>query len=203
MDNFNQGFSDPDCALVEETLRGNVEAFGQLIDRHSRRVHRTLTGILNDHEDARDVMQDTFLKAFQYLYSFERRSKFSTWLISIASKTALQRLRERKPMESLDEYEDTDGQSRARQIRALTHSPEDLYSQAQVRAVVEKAVNRLPAKYRTVVILRYIEQRSTEDAAALLGLGIPALKARLLRGKLLLREGLSQHLLRNAGAMAR
>jgi len=185
---------DPDFEIVDKVQEGDLDAFEELIKRHNRRVYRTLVGILGNVDDARDAMQDTFLKAFQKIGGFERRSKFSTWLLSIAANTGIERLRERKRFESLDDnnLEAEDG-FRPRHIQAWAENPEQLYSHAESRSLVEASVMKLPAKYRVVVMLRDIEQLPTEDAAATLGLGIPALKARLLRGRLMLRESLSPH----------
>jgi uncharacterized peroxidase-related enzyme len=94
---------DPDRELVSRVQSGDTDTFEELMNRHSRRVYRTLVGVLGDLEEARDAMQDTFLKVFQHLSDFQGRSKFSTWLVSIASNTGLQRLRDRKSAESLDE----------------------------------------------------------------------------------------------------
>jgi len=158
-----------------------------------------LLGILGSREEARDAMQDTFVKAFQHLGKFQGRSKFSTWLVSIASNTGLQLLRDRKPMQSLDEdFSEADESFRPRQIRAWTEDPEQLYSGTETRALVEEGVMKLPVKYRVVLILRDIEQLSIEEAAAALGLGIPALKSRHLRGRLMLREALTPHFAANA-----
>jgi RNA polymerase sigma-70 factor (ECF subfamily) len=173
---------------VQKAQAGDLEAFEVLVGRHGKRVYRTLVGLLGSSEEARDAMQDTFLKVFQHLAGFQGRSKFSTWLISIAGNTGLQRLRERRPMESLDDDgREGDEGFRPRQVRAWTDDPEQLYSQAEVRSLVENCLKKLPAKYRVVVLLRDFEQLSAEDAAAALGLGVPALKSRLLRGRLMLR----------------
>jgi RNA polymerase sigma-70 factor (ECF subfamily) len=172
---------------------GDVDAFEDLINRHSRRVYRTLVGILGNPEEACDAMQDTFLKAFQHLGSFQGRSKFSTWLVSIASNTGLQLLRERTRVQSLDDDVDTDDGFRPQQIRAWGDDPEQSYSKTEVRALVEDHVMKLPAKYRVVLMLRDIEQLSIEETAAALGLGIPALKSRHLRGRMMLREALTPH----------
>jgi RNA polymerase sigma-70 factor (ECF subfamily) len=185
---------DPDLELVAEIRNGNLGAFEELMNRHSRRVYRTLIGILGNAEEARDAMQDTFLKAFQHLPGFEGRSKLSTWLVSIAGNTGIQRLRDRKPWESLDEFgSDSEDGFRPRQVQGWTEDPEQLYSQAETRSLVESGLMKLPAKYRVVVMLRDIEQLSTEESAATLNLGIPALKARLHRGRLMLREALAPH----------
>ena len=186
--------TDPDAETVARVQNGDSDAFEDLVARHSRRVYRTLLGVLGSPEEARDAMQDTFVKAFQHLGEFQGRSKFSTWLVSIASNTGLQQLRDRKPMQSLDEgLAEGDEGFRPRQIRAWTEDPEQLYSRTETRALVEEGVMKLPAKYRVVLMLRDIEQLSIEEAAVALGLGIPALKSRHLRGRLMLREALTPH----------
>jgi len=184
---------DPDAECVGKVKAGDLDAFEELMNRHSQRVYRTLVGILGNPDDARDAMQDTFLKVFQHLPGFEGRSKFSTWLVSIATNTAIQRLRERRPMESLDESGPDDEGFRPRQVQAWTDDPEQLYSQAEMRSLIENGVMKLPIKYRVVLMLRDIEQLPIEEAASALGLGIPAIKARLLRGRLMLREALAPH----------
>jgi RNA polymerase sigma-70 factor (ECF subfamily) len=190
---------DPDAEAVARVQNGDLGAFEVLVTRHSRRVYRTLLGILGSEEEAKDAMQDTFVKAFRHFGEFQGRSKFSTWLVSIASNTGLQLLRDRKPMRSLDEdFSAADETFRPRQIRAWTEDPEKLYSRTETRALVEEGVMKLPAKYRVVLILRDIEQLSIEEAAAALGLGIPALKSRHLRGRLMLREALTPHFAANA-----
>ena len=182
---------DPDAECVARVLAGDLESFEELMNRHSQRVYRTLVGILGNPDEARDAMQDTFLKAFQHLAGFEGRARFSTWLVSITTNTAIQRLRERRQMESLDET--FDEQFRPREVQAWTDDPERLYSRAEMRSLIENGVMRLPAKYRVVLILLDLEQLPLEEAAAALGLGIPAIKARRLRGRLMLREALAPH----------
>ncbi len=190
-----QGYAgDPDNETVVRVQNGDLDAFEALINRHSRRVYRTLLATLGNQEEARDAMQDTFLKAFQHLGDFQGRSRFSTWLVSIASNTGLQLLRERKRVQSLDDDGvETDEGFRPRQIRAWSDNPEQLCSKAELRALVEEHVMKLPIKYRVVVMLRDIEQVSIEEAAVALGLGIQALKSRHLRGRLMLREALTPH----------
>jgi len=188
------GTVDPDAECVAQVQAGELDAFEELMNRHHRRVYRTLIGILGDPDDARDAMQDTFLKAFQHLGSFEGRSKFSTWLLSIASNTAIQRLRDRKSEQSLDEAgSDSEDVFRPRQLQAWDDNPEQLYSQTEMRRLIERGITRLPGKYRVVLMLRDIEQMPIEETAAALGLGISAAKARLLRGRLMLREALAPH----------
>jgi RNA polymerase sigma-70 factor (ECF subfamily) len=186
---------DPDAALVSRVQQGDIDVFEELVRRHSRRVFGTLAGLVGNIDDARDATQEVFLKAFENIGRFQGRSKFSTWLTSIAINTGTELLRRRKPSESLAEMED-DGGFRPRQVQRWEDNPEQMCSALQVNDLVREAVLRLPEKYRVAVLLRDINQLSTEEAAAALELSIPALKARVLRGRLMLRESLAPHFIR-------
>ena len=183
----DESLSDPDFEIVARVKNGDTDAFEELVRKHGRRVYRSLIGILGTPEEAEDALQDAFLKAFQHLPNFEGRSRFSTWLVRIAINTGLQRLRSRKSFDSLDEESED---FRPRNIQAWTDSPEEYYSREELRGLVEKEVMKLPPKYRVALMLRDLEELSTEDAAAALGLTVPGLKARVLRGRLMLRESL-------------
>jgi len=178
---------DPDFEIVARVKNGDTDAFEELVRKHGRRVYRSLIGILGNAEEAEDALQDAFLKAFQHLPNFEGRSRFSTWLVRIAINTGLQRLRSRKEFDSLDEDSE---EFRPRNIQAWTDNPEDYYSREELRRLVEKEVMKLPLKYRVALMLRDLEELSTEEAAAALGLSVPGLKARVLRGRLMLRESM-------------
>jgi RNA polymerase sigma-70 factor (ECF subfamily) len=186
---------DLDAGLVARVQNGDIEVFEELVRRHSRRVFGTLAGLVANIDDARDATQEVFLKAFEHIGTFRGRSKFSTWLTSIAINTGTELLRQRKPLEPLEE-EDDEG-FRPRQIQSWADNPEQLLAASQRSELVRQGVLRLPEKYRIVVLLRDINQLSTEDAAEALGLSIPALKARLLRGRLMLREALAPHFVCN------
>ena len=178
---------DPDFEIVARVRNGETDAFEELVRKHGRRVYRSLLGILGSAEEAEDALQDAFLKAFQHLPNFEARSRFSTWLVRIAINTGLQRLRSRREVDSLDEENED---FRPRNIHAWTDTPEEFYSREELRRLVEKEVMKLPLKYRVALMLRDLEELSTEEAAAALGLSIPGLKARILRGRLMLRESM-------------
>jgi RNA polymerase sigma-70 factor (ECF subfamily) len=148
-------------------------------------------------------MQDTLLSAFKHIGGFQGRSKFSTWLVSIARNAALQRLRGRRNTESLDQSDcQEDRDFRPRQIAAWQENPEQNHSKSEIRQLVERGLLQLPAKYRVIVMLRDIEQLSTDEVARQLGLTVPAVKTRLLRGRLMLREWLSPHLTTSAKGAA-
>lgn len=178
---------DPDLEIVARVRNGETEAFEELVRKHGRRVYRSLLGIVGTPEEAEDALQDAFLKAFQHLSHFEGRSRFSTWLVRIAINTGLQRVRSRKEFDSLDEENE---EFRPRNIQPWSDTPEEFYSREELRKLVENEVMKLPAKYRVALLLRDLEELPTEEAAAVLGLSIPGLKARVLRGRLMLRESM-------------
>jgi RNA polymerase sigma-70 factor (ECF subfamily) len=185
---------DPDAELTAHARAGNLEAFEELIRRHSRLVYRALTAILGNQDHAQDAMQDVMLSAYEHIAGFQSRSKFSTWLVSIARNKAIEYLRKRKNEVSLDESvfgEDQD--FRPRELRDWVDNPEQAYSRQEIQQLIEKGIMALPAKYRTVVMLRDIEHLSIEEIARQLGLSVPAVKVRLLRGRLMLREWLTPH----------
>lgn len=189
-----QTSQDADAELVAQAQYGNLEAFEELVRRHTQLIYRALIAILGDASEAQDAMQETLLSAFKHIGGFEGRSKFSTWLVTIARNAALQRLRSRRNIESLDQSDsDDDHNFRPRQIAAWQENPEQSHSKTEMRQLVEKGLLQLPAKYRVIVMLRDIEELSTDDVARQLGLSVPAVKTRLLRGRLMLREWLSPH----------
>jgi RNA polymerase sigma-70 factor (ECF subfamily) len=185
---------DTEAGLVAQAQSGKLEAFEELARHHGQLIYRTLTAILGNPADAQDAMQDTLLSVFKHIDGFQGRSKFSTWLVSIARNTAFQRLRRGKHFESLDEAVCNEERDfRPRQVRAWQDNPEELYSKSEMRQLVERGILALPANYRVVVMLRDIQQLSTDEVARQLGLSVPAVKTRLLRGRLMLREWLSPH----------
>jgi len=186
---------DPDAALVARVQSGDIDGFEELVRRHSRRIFGTLAGLLGNVDDAHDATQEVFLKAFENIGRFQGRSKFSTWVTSIAINAGTDLLRQRKPSEPLEEGQCDEG-FRPRQVQKWAEDPERLLAASQMNELVREAVLRLPEKYRVAVLLRDINQLSTEEAAAALDLTVPALKARVLRGRLMLRESLAQHFVR-------
>ena len=185
---------DPDAELTAQAQAGSLDAFEELMRRHSRLVYRALAAILGDPDQAQDAMQDVMLSAYEHVAGFQARSKFSTWLVSIARNKAIEYLRKRKNEISLDEASFREDQDfRPRELRAWVDNPEQAYSRLEVQQLIEKGIMALPAKYRTVVMLRDIEQLAIEETARQLGLSVPTVKVRLLRGRLMLREWLAPH----------
>jgi len=190
-----------ESVLVDAARNGDVGAFEQLVRRYDRNVFRIAQHITQNREDAEDVVQDAFLKAFQNLGQFQGQSKFYTWLVRIAVNEALMRLRRRRPerMVSLDEDVKTEEDSMPREVADWSPNPEQLYSQAELKDILSKTVQGLPPGFRTVFVLRDVEGLSTEETAEALSLSIPAVKSRLLRARLQLRDRLNKFFKRRDG----
>jgi RNA polymerase sigma-70 factor (ECF subfamily) len=180
--------------LVEKARQGDVEAFNSLISKYERRIYRMARQITQNDEDAEDVLQDTFLKAYEHLKSFQGQSKFYTWLTRIAVNESLMKLRKRKSDRtvSLDENIETEEESIVREIAVWDGTPEERYGQEELRAILDDAIQGLKPIFRTVFVLRDVEELSTEETAEMLGLSIAAVKSRLLRARLQLREKLTR-----------
>ena len=194
IEKVNEPVSD-ELALVRAAKAGDIGAFEQLVHRYDRNVFRIAQHITQNREDAEDVVQDAFLKSYENLKNFQEQSKFYTWLVRIAVNEALMRLRRRRPerMVSLDEEVKTEEDSMPREVADWTPNPEQQYSQAELKDILTRTIQGLPASFRTVFVLRDVEGLSTEETAEALGLSIPAVKSRLLRARLQLRERLNKY----------
>jgi len=185
----------PDVALVEAAKNGDTAAFEQLVRQYENQVFRVAQHITQNREDAEDIAQDVFLKAYQKLHQFQGNSKFSTWLVRIAVNESLMRLRRRKTAKtvSMDQDIQTEDGAIPRDFAEWRPNPEEIYSQSELGDILRKTIQGLPPGFRTVFTLRDIENMSTEETAEALGLSVPAVKSRLLRARLQLRERLSRY----------
>jgi RNA polymerase sigma-70 factor (ECF subfamily) len=185
-------FDEP--ALVARAKAGDAGAFAELVNHYDRRVFRMAKQITQNEEDAEDVLQETFLKAYSHLDDFQGNSKFYTWLVRIAVNEALMKLRKRRSDRTvpLDEPIDTGEDVVAREIAVWDENPEDTYSQQELGKILDDAVQSLKPAYRTVFILRDIEEMSIEETSEALNLSISAVKSRLLRARLQLRDKLTR-----------
>jgi RNA polymerase sigma-70 factor (ECF subfamily) len=183
-----------EALLIDKTRAGDAKAFADLIGRYEGKIYRLAKHITQNDEDAEDVLQEAFLKAYSHLDSFQGQSKFYTWLVRIAVNESLMKLRKRKSDRtvSLDEELDTGEDTVVREIAVWKDDPERMYSREELRSILEKAVDSLRPAFRTVFLLRDVEELSTEETAAALNLSIPAVKSRLLRARLQLREKLTR-----------
>jgi len=184
-----------ELVLVRAAKAGDIKAFEELVRRYDRNIFRIAQHITQNREDAEDVVQDAFLKAYGNLVQFQEQSKFYTWLVRIAVNEALMKLRRRRPERtvSLDQEVRTEEDSMPREVADWSPNPEQQYSQAELRDILGKTIQGLPSGFRTVFILRDVEGLSTEETADALGLSIPAVKSRLLRARLQLRDRLNKY----------
>jgi RNA polymerase sigma-70 factor (ECF subfamily) len=183
-----------ESSLVAQARAGDPRAFTELVRRYEKRIFRLAKHITQNEEDAEDVLQETFLKAYSHLDEFQGQSKFYTWIVRIAVNESLMKLRKRKSdkMVSMDETIDTGEETVVREIAVWDGNPEQRYSREELRQILEKAVDSLRPAFRAVFVLRDVEELSTEETADLLNLSVPAVKSRLLRARLQLREKLTR-----------
>jgi RNA polymerase sigma-70 factor (ECF subfamily) len=187
--------------LVAAAQRGDISAFETLVGRYERKIFRLTQNITQNREDAEDAMQEAFLKAYEHLGDFEGNSRFYTWLVRIAVNQALMKLRKRRPnVVSLDEELDTGEDMLPREVEDWGPSPEQRYQQTELSGILNKVIGQLDPSFRIVFQLRDIEELSTEETAQALGLSVPAVKSRLLRARLKLRQSLNQFFRRGANS---
>jgi RNA polymerase sigma-70 factor (ECF subfamily) len=183
-----------EASLVARAKAGDDSAFNDLVNHYERRIFRTARNITQNDEDAEDVLQEAFLKAYSNLDNFQGNSKFYTWLVRITVNEALMKLRKRKTDRSvsLDEQLDTGEDTVIREIAVWDGTPEQRYSQDEIRDILDREIATLEPIYRSVFQLRDVDELSTEETAQALGISIPAVKSRLLRARLQLREKLTK-----------
>jgi RNA polymerase sigma-70 factor, ECF subfamily len=180
---------------VEALQAGDRAEFARLTDVYSGQIYRLALRMLGNTADAEDVLQNTFLKAFQHIKEFENRSSLSTWLYRIASNEALMLIRKQKREITLTDSEPEDEESDYSPIQLTDWCclPEEEFVSSESRSALDKAVQNLPEKLRIVFLLRDIEGLSIQETSQALGLTETAIKTRLLRARLHLREDLSSY----------
>jgi RNA polymerase sigma-70 factor (ECF subfamily) len=187
-----------ESVLVSGAKAGDYAAFEELVNRYEKKIYRLGMNITGNPEDAEDVLQDTFLKAFEHLPDFREDSRFYTWIVRIAVNEALMKLRKRRSSKEVpfEETEDQDGEVQVRDYADWKPNPEQTLAREEMEQILRNAIQALPPGFRTVFYLRDVEGLDTEETAQLLNLSIGAVKARLFRARLRLREELSKVLKR-------
>jgi RNA polymerase sigma-70 factor (ECF subfamily) len=187
-----------DRALVERARNRDGAAVRLIMQRHNRRLYRVARGVLNDDAEAEDVVQEAYVRAFTHLDGFRGEAQLSTWLTRIALNEALGRLRRLRTTVDLKDIDTINDQGEARVIYLPSarqdSDPEAAAARAEVRRLLERAMDELPAPFRMVLVLRDIEEMSTEETAAHLGLRPETVKTRLHRARRLLRQSLDRTL---------
>jgi RNA polymerase sigma-70 factor (ECF subfamily) len=180
--------------LISQAKAGDYSAFEELVNRYERKIYRLGMNITGNREDAEDVLQEAFLKAFEHLPDFREDSRFYTWVVRIAVNEALMKLRKRRASREVpvDDAGDENGEVMVREFADWKPNPEQQYAQSELERILQDAVSALPPGFRTVFYLRDVEGLSTEETAQVLDLTEGAVKARLFRARLRLREELSK-----------
>ena len=173
-----------DAEIVERVRAGETALFEILMRRHNQRIYRVARAVIKDEADTEDVMQQAYINAFTHLSQFQDRSQFSTWLTRITVHEALARRRKRKPEETPEDVMET--------LTSPQPDPERQAYAAELRRVLEAAVDSLPETYRLVFMLRDIEGLSTSETAAGLELGDEAVKTRLHRARAMVRSAITE-----------
>jgi RNA polymerase sigma-70 factor (ECF subfamily) len=183
----NDGRQATDEEIVRRVVAGETALFELVMRRHNRRVFRATRAILRSDDEAEDAMQAAYVSAFAHLSEFDGRARFSTWLTRIAVHEALGRLRRGKRLTSLDDEE-------LEEPMATTRSPEGAASDGELRAFLEKAILELPVGFRTVFVLRAVEEMDVEETALALDIPEETVRTRLHRARALLRDNLARTL---------
>ncbi len=183
-----------DARLVREAQAGDTRAFDELVHRYENRVYRLAFKILREEEDAADVLQDAFLSAFRGLKNFKAESTFSTWLYRIATNASLMKIRKRRDNQvSLEQSQNDSRETETIAIPDWSHQPLQELLDEETRDIMEDAVGRLPEDLRSVFVLRDVEELSNQEVAEVLELSVAAVKSRLHRARVFLRDRLNRY----------
>ena len=188
--------ADSDAILVAAAKCGDTLAFERLVLRYKPRIFAVAKRITKNREDAEDVVQESFHKAFRHLNNFQEKSRFSTWMTRIAMNEAFMLLRRRRGIsETMPEGPDDDVESFSAKFVDQRPSPEESCCLRERKEILTEAINRLGPKIRKTVLLRDIEERSIEETAQILGASIGVVKSRLFQGRRKLRATVNPGLL--------
>jgi RNA polymerase sigma-70 factor (ECF subfamily) len=186
-----------DSELVKRAQRGNTAAFEELVKRYEHKVYNIAYRMLSNEEEAKDALQDTFIRAYRFIKKFKGDSSFYTWLYRITTNVCLTRLKRRQGKDnvtvSLDEPVQ-DEEDMIRELPDVKHTPEILFERKQTQQAIQTAISELPSDYRTVVVLRDLQGLSNKEVSKALQLSIAAVKSRLHRGRVFLRKKLSKYI---------
>ncbi|AKD04150.1 RNA polymerase sigma factor [Pontibacter korlensis] len=179
-----------DAAVVSRVLAGEVSLYELLMRRHNQKLYRVIRSYLKQEQEVEDVMQDTYLKAYEKLYQFRSDALFSTWLIRIGINNALARLREQKRLIAAHLVDQPEDFSYLLNQITTSMNPEQLAIKQEVKQLLEKAIDSIPGKYRVVYMLHEVEGMPITEVAKCLDLSESNVKVRLHRAKLMLKESL-------------
>ncbi|MEK4563366.1 RNA polymerase sigma factor SigW [Alkalihalobacillus sp. FSL R5-0424] len=175
--------------LIIEVKKGDTESFSELVELFKDKVYQVAYRMVGHPQEAQDVAQEAFLRAYTNLDKFDMDRKFSTWLFRIATNVAIDRLRKKKPDFYLeDKVKGTEGLTYESQLAADQELPEDQVVNLEMQEWIQSEINQLPLKYRSAVILKYMEDLSLKEISEILDMPISTVKTRIHRGREALRK---------------
>ncbi|WP_100406036.1 RNA polymerase sigma factor SigW [Bacillus solitudinis] len=175
--------------LIKEVRKGDEEAFAELVELYKDKVYQVAYRMVGNPQEAQDVAQEAFLRAYTNIERFDLERKFSTWLFRIATNVAIDRLRKKKADFSLqDAVNGAEGLTYESQIAAEQELPEDQVVTLEMQEWIQDEINKLPIKYRTAIILKYIEDLSLKEISSILDMPVSTVKTRIHRGREALRK---------------
>ncbi|KKB36575.1 RNA polymerase sigma factor SigW [Bacillus thermotolerans] len=176
---------------IKQVLKGDQNAFGEIVELYKDKVYQICYRMLWNQHEAEDAAQETFIKAFINIHTYDTTKKFTTWLYRIATNLCIDRIRKKKPDYHLDaEVAGTEGLNMYSQLASSEKLPEEALESLEMQETVQAAIYQLPEKYRSVIVLKYIEELSLQEIAEILELPLGTVKTRMHRG----REALRKHL---------
>lgn len=174
---------------INEVLKGNQDAFEEIVTLFQHRLYQVCYRMLGNVQEAEDIAQEAFVRAYINIHTFDQKRKFSTWLFRIATNLCIDRIRKKKPDYYLDaEVPGTEGLNLYSQVAAADELPEDQVEKMELQERIQYEIGRLPDKYRTVITLRYIEELPLQEIGDILELPLGTVKTRVHRGREALRK---------------
>lgn len=176
---------------INQVLKGDHNAFGEIVELYKDKVFQICFRMLGNRQEAEDLAQEAFVRAFVNIRSFNIQMKFSTWLYRIATNLCIDRLRKKKPDYYLDaEVSGSEGLNMYSQIASDMAKPEDEVESLELQETIQVEIMKLPEKYRSVIVLKYIEELSLKEISEILDLPVGTVKTRIHRGREALRKQL-------------
>ncbi len=177
---------------IKQVLKGDQNAYSDIVNLYQHKLYQICYRMLGNKQEAEDIAQEAFVRAYINLHSYDQKRKFSTWLYRIATNLCIDRIRKKKPDYYLDaEVAGTDGLDMYSQIAADEQLPEDVVEQMELQERIQYEISRLPDKYRSVIVLKYIEELSLQEISEILGMPLGTVKTRIHRGREALRKQLN------------
>ncbi|RHW35032.1 RNA polymerase sigma factor SigW [Lysinibacillus yapensis] len=177
---------------IKQVLKGDQSAFSDIVNLYQHKLYQICYRMLGNQQEAEDISQEAFVRAYINLHTFDQKRKFSTWLYRIGTNLCIDRIRKKKPDYYLDaEVAGTDGLNMYSQIASKEQLPEETVQQLELQDRIQYEIGRLPDKYRSVIVLKYIEELSLQEISEILDMPLGTVKTRIHRGREALRKQLS------------